>query len=448
MTMISRGAAGFALAFLGACAANPAPGQRGHALDRIGHIVVIYLENRSFDNLYGDFPGADGVASPRARGIRQVDHAGNPFAVLPQADGVPFPRDLPNAPFDITRYTPPGEPTRDLVHRFYQEQAQIDGGRMDRFALISDAKGLVMGYYPSRDLPLANEARRYTLCDQFFHAAFGGSFLNHFWLIAAATPVFRDAPASMRVVIDSAGFLQRDGAVTPDGYVVNTAYSIYAPHPADTPPTELIPAQRLTTIGDRLSDGGVSWAWFAGGWNEAIAGHPDRTFQYHHQPFVYFERYGDSTAAKREHLLDEEEFFRRARNGTLPAVSFIKPLGSVNEHPGYSEIINSERHADSLIDAVRSGPNWKDAVIIVTYDENGGLWDHVAPPKGDRWGPGTRVPTLVISPFAKNGFVDHTIYDTTSILALIEHRFGLTPLSQRDAHAADLSASLDIARRP
>jgi phospholipase C len=90
---------------------------------------------------------------------------------------------------------------------------------------------------------------------------------------------------------------------------------------------------------------------------------------------------------------------------------------------------------------VRNGPNWSDAAIIVTYDENGGFWDHVAPPKIDRWGPGSRVPALIISPYAKRGFVDHTTYDTSSILALIEHRFGLKPLSARDAAANDLSAA-------
>ena len=157
---------------------------------------------------------------------------------------------------------------------------------------------------------------------------------------------------------------------------------------------------------------------------------------------------GLGSPARREHLLDETDFVRRASDGTLPAVSFVKPIGAVNEHPGYSEIVSSERHADSLIDAVRRGPNWRDAVIIVTYDENGGFWDHVAPPEGDRWGPGTRVPTIVISPFAKHGVVDHTIYDTTSILALIEHRFGLRPLALRDEHAADLRAALDLSHTP
>lgn len=125
-------------------------------------------------------------------------------------------------------------------------------------------------------------------------------------------------------------------------------------------------------------------------------------------------------------------------------MSFVKPIGESNEHPGYTDLISGERHTLELIDAVRSGPNWKDAVIIVTYDENGGLWDHVAPPRIDRWGPGSRVPTIIISPFAKRGFVDHTMYDSMSMLALIEHRFGLEPLGTRDARANDMSGAFDF----
>jgi phospholipase C len=435
---------------VGACAAagSRTPPAATTDLTRIGHIVVIYLENRSFDNLYGQFAGADGFATPTAPIAPQLDESDRPYTALPQTDDGGFPAGLPNKPFDITRYIPADRPTQSPVHRFYQEQAQIDGGRMDRFAVVSDAKGLVLGYYPTADLPLAAEARTYVLCDRFFHAAFGGSFLNHMWLVAAATPPFPNAPASLRVGIDPAGRVFRDGDVTPDDYVVNTAYSRQSPHPQNTPEDERLPPLRMPTIGDRLSDASLSWAWFAGGWDDAVAGRADPSFQYHHQPFTYFAKYAEGSPARREHLLDETDFVRRASDGTLPAVSFVKPIGAVNEHPGYSEIVSSERHADSLIDAVRRGPNWKDAVIIVTYDENGGFWDHVAPPEGDRWGPGTRVPAIIISPFAKPGFVDHTIYDTTSILALIEHRFGLRPLALRDERAADLRAALDLSRTP
>lgn len=149
-------------------------------------------------------------------------------------------------------------------------------------------------------------------------------------------------------------------------------------------------------------------------------------------------RYAPGTPARAAHLKDETDFIAAAKSGTLPAVSFVKPIGADNEHPGYTDLLRGEQHALDLINAVRNGPNWKDTAIVITYDENGGFWDHVAPPVGDAWGPGTRVPTLVISPWAKKGAVDHTLYHTTSILATIERRWDVAPLGTRDARANDL----------
>jgi acid phosphatase len=133
-----------------------------------------------------------------------------------------------------------------------------------------------------------------------------------------------------------------------------------------------------------------------------------------------------------------------AKNGTLPSVSFVKPLGIDNEHPNYSTVQNGESHAVDLINAVLNGPNGKDAVIILTYDENGGFWDHVAPPVIDKWGPGTRIPAIIISPFAKKGYVDHTRYETVSILSFIEKRWGLKPLNSRDKNANPLQNALSF----
>ena len=415
------------------------------SLRRLEHIVVVYLENRSFDNLYGQFEDANGLAAAAAAPL-QVNASGTPFATLPVTAASALPTSLPNAPFDITRYIPANTPTVDLVHRFYQEQMQIDGGRMDKFALVSDAKGLVMGFYPTETLPLAAEAERYTLCDNFFHAAFGGSFLNHLWLVAARSPVFPNAPAAVVAQLGANGLptAGHDGFVTPDGFDVNTSFTVNQPHPATVPAANLVPNQTFATIGDRLSAQGLSWAWYSGGWNNALAGTPDPLFQFHHQPFAYFANYADGTAAKAEHLRDETEFVAAARAGNLPAVSFVKPLGEVNEHPGYTNVLSGEQHAEELINDIRNGPDWKSTAIIVTYDENGGFWDHVAPPTVDRWGPGSRVPTLIISPFARSGFIDHTFYDTTSILAFLERRFGLDPLSDRDAGANDLTAAFDF----
>ena len=414
-------------------------------LQQVKHVVVIYMENHSFDNLYGQFEGADGLSNAAAANVTQLAANGQPYAFLPAIPGSSaFPVNLPNNYFNIDQYIPADQETPDVTHRFYQEQLQIDSGRMDKFAQYNATSGFTMGYYNTGILPLTPFARNYTLCDHFFHSVFGGSFLNHQWLIAAASPVFPNAPAYIVAKEDANGHMITDGLVTPGQYVVNTSFSVNQPHPSGAKTQELVPQQTMPTIGDRLSDKGISWAWYAGGWNNAIAGKPDATFQYHHQPFVYFANYADGTRAKAEHLKDEQDFLDNAQKGNLPAVSFVKPLGLDNEHPGYSNVHSGETHAVALINAVLNGPNGKDAVIIVTYDENGGFWDHVAPPVMDNWGPGTRIPAIIISPFAKKGFVDHTQYETVSILSFIEKRFGLAPLNNRDKNANPLQNAFNF----
>lgn len=413
---------------------TPAPS----GINKVGHVIVIYLENHSFDNLYGEFAGANGLAN--ASGTQtQVDSAGNPLAVLPFVAGSPYPANLPNKPFNIDQYRPWDSTTSDLVHRYYQEQQQIDGGKMDKYALISDAKGLSMGYYHTAQLPLAAEAKKYVLCDRFFHSAFGGSFLNHQYLVAAAPPTFPGAPTAAIAKLDANGKVIQDGFVSPDGYAINTSYTVNTPHPATTPAANLVPNQTNPTIGDRLSAANVSWAWYSGGWNNALAGTPDKLFQFHHQPFAYYKNFADGTQAKKDHLKDEADMRAAIANNTLPAVTFFKPLGDDNEHPGYTDLAKGEGYTVDLINTIRNSPIWNDCVIIITYDEHGGYWDHVAPPAIDKWGPGTRVPGIIISPFAKTGFVDDTQYETLSILAFIEKRWGLTPLTSRDANANPFS---------
>lgn len=420
----------------------------------INHIVVIYMENWSFDALYGLYPGANGLNNA-ANAAPQVDKTGKVYATLPPiinsnlkppGPDTRFPADMPNKPFAINKYVPADQLMGDLVHRFYQEQQQIDGGKMDKFAAISDAGGEVMGYYDTSSLPLWQWAKQYTLSDNFFHAAFGGSFLNHFWLICACSPKYDNAPASLVAKLDSSGNLMQDGAVTPDGYAVNTIQSIQSPHsPSITDTTKLLPVQSLPTIGDRLNDKNISWAWYSGGWNDALAGKADPLFQFHHQPFAYFKQFADGTPQKAQHLKDETDFISDIDSGKLPAVSFFKPLGPDNEHPGYATLQRGEQHIDGILKKLQQSPNWKDTAVIITYDENGGQWDHVAPPKVDKWGPGTRVPTIIISPYAKKGYIDHTQYDTTSILKFIENRYDLQPLADRDAKATDLVGAFNFA---
>ena len=422
------------------------------SLSNINHVIVIYQENWSFDSLYGKFPGANGFANAGSA-VQQVDKSGVPYPTLPQPidnnqkPPVPdprFPASLPVAPFDTAKYVAPNDKTGDLVHRYYQEQYQIDGGKMDKFIAWSDAAGLVMSYYDATTMPEGKLARQYTMADDFFHAAYGGSFLNHFFLVCACAPQFPNAPDAIKAQLDANGVMSKDGQVTPDGYAINTSYTVNTPHPKSAAPENLVPNQTMPNIGDRLSEKNIDWAWYAGGWNNALAGNPDPLFQFHHQPFAYFQNYADGTAAKAHYLKDEQDFFAGVQSGNLPAVSFIKPLGPDNEHPGYTSLAQGQQHVADIVSAVQKSPLWKDTAIVITYDEHGGRWDHVAPPKGDRWGPGSRVPTIVISPFAKKGYVDHTQYDTTSILKTIENRWGLASLGPRDASVNDLSNAFDF----
>jgi phospholipase C len=429
------------------------PPERPPGLERVGHVIVLFLENRSFDHLYGLFPGAEGIQDAGFASI-QVNAEGRQFATLPavintytRPTGIDsrFAVGLPNGPFRADRYVSLEERTSDPVHRFYQEQEQIDGGKMDRFVAVSDTGALPMGYFDGRTLPLFRLAREFTLADRFFHAAFGGALLNHFWLICACTPRYDNAPDNLVAQLDANGQMIKDGAVTPDGYAVNTIDPIAMPHsPGNTDDRQFLPLQTMPTIGRRLTDAGVSWAWYSGGFADAAAGHPDPTFIYHHQPFAYFADYAEGTPGQAEHLKDERDMLRAIRDRTLPAVSFYKPVGADDEHPGYASLVRGDYHAASIIYEIQNSFIWDDAVIIVTYAENGGIWDHVAPPRIDRWGPGTRVPTIIVSPFAKRHFIDHTTYDTTSILKLIEERWDLTPLGDRDAHAADLTNALNL----
>jgi phospholipase C len=427
-------------------APKPVPG-----LDKINHIIVLYLENRSFDNLYGLFPGANGVSDAGAAAI-QVDRDGKPYDKLPPVLNTNFrpaivdtrfPADLPNAPFRADKYVGLEQVTGDAWHRYYQEQLQIDGGKMDKFVAWTDAGALVMSYFDGSPAPLWNYARKFTLMDHFHHAAFGGSFLNHTLMICACAPRYENAPTAIVAQLDDKGELVKDGAVTPDGYAVNTLMPINGPHPAKINPDLLLPLQNEMTIGDRLDEKGIDWAWYSGGWNEAVAGHPGPLFQFHHQPFAYFTHYATGSPGF-THLKDEVDLIGGIEKGQLPPVVFFKPSGENNEHPGYASVLAGEYNTALLVRLIERSPLWADSAIIITYDENGGLWDHVAPSKIDRWGPGTRVPTLIISPFAKKGFVDHTVYDTTAIIKLIETRFGLKPLGARDAASGDLTSAFDL----
>jgi phospholipase C len=558
-------------------------------LQQIDHIVVIYEENHSFDNLYGGWEGVNGLANADAAHTVQVNEAGLPYSCLkmndvnltapsplaptcsdatPGTPGGPFVSHFTNWPFTIDAFLPPtattcpptplvafsspngwlngtGSPggcTRDIVHRFYHEQYQLDGGKQDRYVTGSDAMGLTMGVYDTKALPIYEYLHEkhhpdYAIEDNFFQAAFGGSFLNHQWLIAAASPVdpggaAGGANASRHPVLDANGMPSNEPLYTstitpplpPDreltatcaqvatlpapenqlacgNYGVNTMQPVFSPSGTFG---ALLPAQTAPTIGDRLSDAGVDWGWYAGGWSNASgdttgpgytngsaanpgtttgcsdpyvdpnsrngvpAAHwprcPSNLFQYHHQPFDYFANFSTETDAGRAnraaHLRDEVEFQQLTSASTaetcaLKPVSFVKPFGTENEHPGYASEPDGSDHLVDLIKSIEGTACADDTMIVVAYDEFGGQWDHVSPPgqgndhgPHDVWGPGTRIASLVIAPHLKGSFVvDSAEHDTTSILSTIEHRFDLAPLGTRDAAVNDLSTVFN-AKKP
>ena len=161
-------------------------------------------------------------------------------------------------------------------------------------------------------------------------------------------------------------------------------------------------------------------------------------------------------AARAAHLKDfDSDFLKDAAAGTLPAVSFYKPQGNLNQHAGYASVAEGDAHIAEVVARLQKSPQWKNMLIVITYDENGGFYDHAPVPKGDRWGPGTRIPALIISPFARKGYVDKTQYDTASTLRFITHRWSLPPLQglvDRDAALmkngakpmGDLTGALDF----
>ena len=413
------------------------------ALAKIGHIVVIFEENRSFDNLFGHFPGADGLANAGSAAT-QVDRQGKPFATLPPVidtlakPPVPdprFPDHLPNGPFRIDGYVSMEQKTPDLIHAFYQEQLQINNGRMDSYVAWSNAASLVMGWFDASETNLWRLAHQYTLGDRMFHSAFGGSFLNHAFLVCSCAFEWKDAPEQLRAQLDANGVLVRDGQVTPDGFAVNTLRSVYLHAPTDTDPALLVPPQTMPHIGDRLDARDVSWVWYSGGYDDAMAGKPDPLFQFHHQALAYFKDLAPGTPAQKAHLKDYNDLLADIAAGRLPSVVFYKPIGKWNEHPGYANVTDGDDHLADLVAKLQASPAWKDMLILVTYDENGGQWDHVAPPRRDRWGPGTRIPLLAIGPTVKRGFIDHTPYDFGSILRTITLRFGAEPVADADRNA-------------
>jgi len=346
----------------------PEPTTPQQPTGRIDHIIFLIQENHTFDSYFGTYPRANGFPKRlRAPG-------GHPTI----------------APFHFTAPL-----NHDIGHSYEAVRAAMNGGKMDRFAVVHGRD--TMGYYDRSDLPnYWAYADRFTLCDRFFSSLAGPSLPNHLYTVAA-----------------------QSGGVTGN---------------LERPPEG---GFNFPTLAELLGDSDISWKYYEGMKPEAFdIWSPLRGFR----TFM-------GSGRLMSQLVPSEEYFRDLREGRLPAVAWIVPNVAESEHPPH-DVQFGMWYVTALVNALMKSPYWANTALVITWDDYGGFYDHVPPPQVDEYGYGPRVPTLVISPYARAGHVDHHQYDFTSVLRFIEDRFGLQPLTSRDRRANSLALSLRLRERP
>jgi phospholipase C len=320
------------------------------------------------------------------------------FGTYPGAEGLPQGLKVPMKPGAAATVAPFHRTTpltHDMSHAFQVCRDAMDGGKMDQF-IPAEKSVDTMGYYDGTDIP--NHwayAQHFTLCDHFFSSLAGPSLPNHLYMVAAQS-----------------------------GGVVDNLKN---------PPTG---GFNFPTMAELLGAHQVGWKYYIGMDPQAF---------HLWNPLAGFKSFMSSQEL-RSHLVSSDQYFRDLRDGTLPAVAWIVPNFDESEHPP-ADIQVGMWYVTDLVNALMKSPYWNTALVI-TWDDYGGFYDHVAPPQVDQYGLGPRVPALIVSPYAHAGFVDHTPYEFCSVLHFIEDQFKLPPLTARDHQANDLGMTLDPAQRP
>jgi phospholipase C len=357
----------------------------------IQHLVVLMQENHSFDNYFGTYPGADGLP---ANAQMPVDPKN------PGAGSV--------VPWHI------GDSTiTDLSHSAATFREQYNNGKMDGFVSALNNRNqdgkLAMGYYDGSDISYYwNLADNYVLFDQFFSSARDGSFANHMYWVAGVPPV------------------------APKGEKLSDVLA------------------NLPTIFDRLQAAGVSWKFYVQNYDPTITYRNlgtsgNRASQVIWVPLLNFDRFIDDPTLS-SHIVDLKQYYVDLQAGTLPAVSYIIPSGA-SEHPP-SKLVSGERFVKTLLQELMRSSAWTSSAFMLAYDDWGGWYDHVTPPQVDAYGYGPRVPVLLVSPYAKKGYIDHTQLDFTSMLKFIEQNWNIAPLAERDAQANNFLSAFDFTQTP
>jgi phospholipase C len=374
--------------------------QRRKGLNKIDHVVFIVKENRTFDNYFGTFPGADGATSGK----------------ISTGEVIPL------------RHAPDMMP-RDIDHSYQAAVEAIDGGAMDRFDLImgGNVNGDYLAYsqYTESDIPnYFAYARNFVLADAFFSSLEGPSFPNHLYTVGAQSNRAINNPSTppnspARWGCDAAASSRVQTLEEPGEFG-----SVY-------------PCFDFDTLADRLEEEGLSWKYYAPGQDQSgyIWSALDAI------------RHIRLTSLWQQHVVPTAQFVEDAQSGQLPTVSWLVVGSGLSEHPPAS-VCMGENWTVSQLNAVMSGPDWNSTVVFLTWDDFGGFYDHVAPPVVDNFGFGPRVPLLIISPWAKRGHISHTSLEFSSVLKFIEERFDLDPLTERDQDANDLIDSFDFDHLP
>jgi phospholipase C len=394
----------------------PAPfGSRPPAVDAsaletrwpIKHVVFIIKENRTFDNLFGRFPGANGTTVGNDRGTERP----------------------------LTR-TPDRLP-EDIKHCYECALKAYDGGKMDGFATIGgSAPRYAYTQYLPQDLPSYwHWARRFVLADNFFASAQGPSFPNHLFTIAAQSGGTHDNPVqdveALRQHHRETGLFKSWGCDSIPG-----SYSQV--YDSEGHVKKVPPCFDFLTEADLLMRAGIPWAYYSA--TETQNG-------YLWSAYDAVRHIRANEAIWSSHIFPVDNFIRDVRDGRLPSVTWVTPRFELSDHPEYS-FCWGQNWSTRVIDAIMESPMWKDTAIFLTWDDFGGFYDHVPPPQVDDFGFGIRVPLLIISPYARSGYVDHELGEFSSVLRFIEDNWRLTQLTHRDRDARNLSEAFDFAQEP
>jgi phospholipase C len=365
----------------------------------IEHVVFLIKENRTFDNLFGTFPGSDGVTFGYDDGVRRP----------------------------LTRGTDGSIGSEDIPHCYVCSRMAWNHGKMDGFnqAPVSDR----WAYTQLRRSQLPNYwhwAKRFVLADRFFASAQGPSFPNHLYAIAAQSGGAHDNPRRTGRFRSSNTF----GCDAPKGQTVTVIDS-------EGHEVEVRPCFDFQTEGDLLNKAGIDWAYYAA--------EPDQ-LGYIWSAYAAIDHIRN-TAQWHKRVLPVDRLIADIRRDRLPPMTWIAPRYEVSEHPQFNFCVG-ENWSTRVINAIMRSPMWDSTAIFVTWDDYGGFYDHVAPPQVDDFGLGIRVPLLVISPYAKKGEIDHRLGEFSSVLRFVEASWGLTQLTHRDRDARDLSYDFDFTQEP